>query len=63
MTALADTRTTEIAELEAHLQFRLAGRVRDLRLLVRDRGLAHLLREATRPTGGHGVGRAADHGQ
>jgi hypothetical protein len=39
MTPSTETRAAEVADLETRLQLRLAGRVRDLRLLVRDQGI------------------------
>jgi hypothetical protein len=46
MTNVSDTPLPEVAQLEAHLQSRMSGRVYDLRLFVRDnslilRGRAH----------------------
>lgn len=39
MTASGNTRAAEVTQLESQLQHRLAGRVRELRLLVRDQAI------------------------
>ena len=46
MRTVSDLLSDEIAQLEAHVRGRLNGRVRDLRLKVRDQGL--VLRGQTR---------------
>jgi|GEM_PF-5070188 len=52
MTTMEDTKTAEIAKLEAQTQSRLSGRVRDQRLIVRGNAPNMVMEAAALPVRG-----------